>query len=462
MRATSGVVHLVGIGGIGVSGLARILLAHGYAVTGSDLKRNEQTDELEAMGVGMHVGHSPDHLPDGCSLVVRSAAIPDDNVEIAAARERGIEVVKYAQMLGRLMGAKIGIAVSGSHGKTSTTAMVAYILARAGFEPTFVCGGVIPQLGSNAAPGKGKHFVAEACEYDRSFHQLRPQCAVITNIEEDHLDYYKDIQEIAAAFEQFAGKVGEKGLVVGSLDNPHSAAIVERCKGHGEGTSIAKDADWRARNVSVVDGQWRFEALKYGRPFGEFTLKVPGIHNVSNALAAMAVATWSGVGREIIQLALSEFSGAARRFQVLGEGNGAVVIDDYGHHPTEIQATLRAARERYPDKRIWCVFQPHQHSRTRMLLKEFGRSFGDANLVLLPEIYAARDSQKDIKGISSADLAKLVNENGTAALYLPTFDDVVRFLAEKIEPGTIVLTMGAGDVYEVGRRFLERKASGTE
>jgi UDP-N-acetylmuramate--alanine ligase len=340
--------------------------------------------------------------------------------------------------------------------------MIAYVLSRAGVEPTFVCGGVIPQLGTNAAPGRGKHFIAEACEYDRSFLHYAPQCAVITNIEEDHLDYYRDIQEIVGAFEEFAARVGDKGIVIGSLDNAHSAAIVGRFKGRGEGYSVmksadtrtGKDADWRARGIAVTDGLWRFEALKYGRPFGEFTLRVPGAHNVSNALAAIATATWAGVGREIVQLALSEFAGAERRFELLGEKNGALVIDDYGHHPTEIQATLRSAKERYPDRKIWCVFQPHQHSRTRLLLKEFARSFDDADLVLLPEIYAARDAEKDVKGVSSPELAKLVNENGKAALFLPTFDDIVKFLRDKAEAGTVILTMGAGNVGEIGRRFL--------
>jgi UDP-N-acetylmuramate--alanine ligase len=462
VKATAGVAHLVGIGGIGVSGLAKILLSQGYLVSGSDLKRGSLTDTLESMGVRVHAGHSGGNLPEGCTVVIRSAAVSDDNPEIKEARGRGIEVLKYAEMVGRLMGTKTGIAVAGCHGKTTTTAMVSFILARAGLEPTFVCGGVVPQLGSNAAPGKGRHFVAEACEYDRSFHHLQPQCAVITNIEDDHLDYYKDLAEIVAAFEEFANRVGDKGIVIGSLDNAHSAAIVSRFKGRGEAYSILKnedtktgrDADWRARNISVVDGQWRFEVLKYGRPFGEFTLRVPGLHNVSNALAALAVGTWAGVGREIMQLALSEFGGVERRFQVLGEKNGALVIDDYAHHPTEIQATLRAARERYPDRKLWAVFQPHQHSRTRLLMKEFARSFGDANLVLLPEIYAARDSEKDVKGVSSSDLAQLVNENGKAALFMPGLDEVVRFLDDKVEPNTVIVTMGAGNVGDVGRRFL--------
>jgi UDP-N-acetylmuramate--alanine ligase len=406
------------------------------------------------MGVRIAVGHDAKNLPEGCTVVVRSAAVPDANPEIAEAVRRGIEVIKYAQLLGRLMQEKAGIAVAGCHGKTTTTAMIAYVLSRAGFEPSFVVGGLIPQLGSNAAPGKGRHFVAEACEYDRSFHSLAPQCAVITNIDEDHLDYYKDLGEIVEAFREFARKVPPKGLVIGSMDNEHAAAIVKELAGRGEGFSIAQDADWRARNIAVKEGRWTFEAVKYGRSFGEFQLAVAGAHNVSNALAAMAAATWAGVGREIIQLALSEFGGAARRFQALGERRGTIVVDDYGHHPAEIRATLRAARERWPEKKIWCVFQPHQYSRTRLLLKEFGKSFGDADLVLLPEIYEARDSETERRKVSSADLAKLLDENGKAALFLPTFDQVLAFLRDKAGPDVVLITMGAGNVNDVARRFL--------
>jgi UDP-N-acetylmuramate--alanine ligase len=386
--------------------------------------------------------------------VVRSAAVKDDNPEVVEARAREIEVLKYAQMLGRLTEDRAGIAVAGCHGKTTTSSMIAYILHRAGFEPGYMIGGAIPQLGSSAALGKGKHFVMEACEYDRSFLNLAPKCAVITNIEEDHLDYYKDLAEITQAFGEFAGRAKE--LVIGSADNPATAAIVAERK--GEGFSVEKEADWRARNVEVKDGRWTFEALKYRKPFGEFQLAVAGQHNVANALAAIAAATWAGVGREIIQVALSEFAGAARRFQLLGERRGAIVIDDYGHHPTEVAATLRAARERYPERKIWCVFQPHQHSRTRIFLKDFAKSFADANLVLLPDIYAARD--ESTKGVSSADLAKLLDQNGKAALYLPKFDDVVAFLREKATPDCLIVTMGAGNVDEVARRFLESAPTG--
>jgi UDP-N-acetylmuramate--alanine ligase len=436
-------IHFVGIGGIGMSGLAKILLVRGHRISGSDLR--------PCPFPGAVAGHDASHVPPDAELVVRSAAVRDNNPEIVEARRRGLPVLKYAEMVGRLTREKSTIAVAGCHGKTTTTAMVAYILSRAGFGPTFLCGGVIPQLGSNAAPGPGKHLVVEACEYDRSFLQYSPACAVITNIEEDHLDYYKDLAEIVSAFREFAAK--SSGPVIASLDNPPAASILKELKGKGESFSLTQEADWRARNVEVRDGRWTFDVLKYGRPYGSYTLSVAGTHNVANALAAMAAATWAGVGQEIVQLALSEFAGAERRFQVLGWRRGALVVDDYGHHPTEIQATLRAARERFPDRKIWCVFQPHQASRTRIFLKEFARSFGDAHVVLLPEIYEARE-QNGAPKISSADLAKAVAEQGKPALYLPTFDEVLTFLREKATPDCLILTMGAGDVGEIARRFL--------
>ncbi|HLY08542.1 MAG TPA: UDP-N-acetylmuramate--L-alanine ligase [Planctomycetota bacterium] len=435
-------IHFIGVGGIGMSGIAKIAVARGDAVTGSD--------QAPCDVPGAHVGHAAAHLPANVDLVVRSAAIKDDNVEVVEARRRSIPVIKYAEMLGQLTREKRTIAVSGCHGKTTTTSMIAYVLQRAGFQPSYVCGGLISQLGSNAAPGAGPHLVVEACEYDRSFLNLSPSCAVITNIEEDHLDYYKDITEIAGAFRDFAGKCS--GPVIGSGDNPHSAALLSDLKGKGETFSIDRDADWRARNIEVKDGRWSFDLLKYGRPSGRYTLGVAGQHNVANGLAAIAACSWAGVAPEPLQVALSEFNGAARRFQKLGEKKGALVIDDYGHHPTEVQATLKAAKERYPERKIWCVFQPHQTSRTRIFMKDFARSFSDANVVLLPEIYEARPNGE--KKVSSADLAQAISENGKAALFMPTFDDVVAFLKEKATPDCLILTMGAGNVDQIAHRFL--------
>lgn len=441
-------IHLVGVGGIGMSGLARCLVSRGDTVTGSDLVRTPLVDRLE---IPVEIGHSEENIGDA-QMVIRSAAVSGDNVEIRAAQEKGVPVVKYAEFVGTLMEGRSGIAVAGCHGKSTTAAMITWILHRAGFDPGYMIGGSIPQLGGSAALGKGEHFVVEACEFDRSFLSLRPKCAVITNIEEDHLDYYRDIEEITGAFREYAAQAGE--IVIGSIDNPRSASIVTGRRGTDEGFSIEKEADWRANNIEVRDGIWTFEVLKYGRSLGQFELGVPGIHNVSNALPAIAAATWAGVGQEIIQLALAEFTGVDRRFQVLGERNGAIVIDDYGHHPTEIQATLKAARERYPNRKIWCVFQPHQFSRTRIFANEFAKSFTEAGLVLLPEVYGAREEGKG-KGVSSADLARLLDENGKAALFLPRFDDVVSFLRTKATGECLILTMGAGNVDEIARKVLE-------
>ncbi len=431
-----------------MSGLARCLMSRGDVVTGSDLLR---TPLVESLDFSVTIGHAAENLGDA-QMVIRSAAVPDENEEVQAAHARGIPVMKYAEFLGSLMEDRAGISVAGCHGKSTTAGMITYILKRAGFDPGYVIGGTIPQLGGSSSMGKGPHFVAEACEFDRSFLFLRPRCAVITNIEEDHLDYYRDIDEITEAFQEYASLATE--MVIGSVDNPRTASIVSGRPGTDEGYSIEKEADWRANNIEVRDGIWRFEVLKYGRSLGEFELGVPGRHNVSNALAAIAVASWAGVGQEIIQLALAEFTGVERRFQVLGEYNGAIVIDDYGHHPTEIQATLAAARERYPTRKIWCVFQPHQYSRTKLFANEFARSFTEAGLVLLPEVYEARDGQEG-KGISSSDLARLLDENGKAALFLPSFDDVVSFLRNKATEDCLILTIGAGNVDEIARKVLE-------
>ena len=441
--------HLVGIGGSGMSGLARLLLDRGDRVSGSDLL------PVTLKGAEIRVGHDAANLPAETQIVVYSPAVAADNPELVAARERGMEVLSYPQMVGRLMAERSGIAVAGTHGKTTTSGLIAFILSRAGLEPTFLCGSTIPQLGSNAGAGKGKFFVAEACEYYRSFLNLAAQCAVITNIEEDHLDYYRDIEDISGAFKEFAGRVGDDGIVIGSLDSPPSAAILREYGSRGETFSLTEDADWRARNIRVVDGRWNFEILKYGKPWGEVRLGLSGEHNVSNALAAAAAATWAGVGQELVLLGLAEYEGAERRMEVVGERNGAIILDDYAHHPTEIQATLRAVKERYPDRRIWCVFQPHLHSRTRQFLKDFARSFADVHLVLLADIYAARNGEKEQRTVSSSTLAKLVDETGKAALYLPSFDELVSFLKDKLTPDCVIITLGAGDIGEVARRLVE-------
>lgn len=447
-------VHFIGIGGTGMSGLARILRAKGCVVTGSDMARGDAVAELERSGITVMPGHRAEHVGPSTAWVVRSAAVKDDNPEVVEAQARGIRVLKYSEALGEAMKEKIGIAVAGCHGKTTTTAMISYLFDKTGVQPSYLCGGWIPQLNGNAAWGPGRHFIAEACEYDRSFLNLSPQAAIITNIEEDHLDYYKDIGEIVSAFRDYASLVGKTGIVIGCRDNPHVARIVEEYKERGESYGLGDGANWTARNIRVEKGLWRYEVLKYGKQFGEFTLSIPGVHNVCNSLAAIAAAAWAGVGVELIQLSLREFQGVGRRFQLLGERNGVTVIDDYAHHPSEIQALLRAAKERYPDRKIWAIFQPHQHSRTRRLLKEFAASFADAHLVLLPDIFYARDDASETKRVSSADLASALDGVGKAALYLPKFDDILAFVGKKVEPGTVLLTIGAGNVHEIAECFL--------
>lgn len=423
-------------------------------MTGSDARDSDLIVDLERQGADVEIGHDAANLPDDADLLIRSAAVPETNPEVAKALARGLPISKYSKFLGRLSAMREGIAVSGCHGKTTTTSMIVYLLARAGLDPSFVVGGSIPQFRRGGRWADSRHFVVEACEFDRSFLELRPACAVITNIEEDHLDYYADLDEIEGAFADFAGLATSK--LVGCADNPRTASVLARRPGIAESYSInGVAADWKARNIRVEGGRWSFEVVRQGKPFGDFTLEVPGLHNVSNALAAIAVGTWAGVGKEILQVALAEFTGAARRFQLLGERRGVTVIDDYAHHPTEIRATLRAARERYPDRKLWCVFQPHQHSRTRIFLEEFARSFGDAHLVLVPEVFSARDSERDMKTVTAAELTRLMDRSGTAALFMRDLSEALDFVRAKIEPGSLLLTLGAGDVGRVAKEFME-------
>jgi len=449
-------IHMVGIGGIGMSAIARCLLDRGYEVSGSDLKSNEQIERLVRQGVVFHRGHMASNIDGTIDKVIRSAAIKDNNEEIIEAKRLAIDIKKYSEMLGELMKGKKGIAVAGCHGKTTTTSLISYILCKAGLDPTFVCGGDIPQLGGNSSPGKGDFFVAEACEFDRSFLNLHPETVIITNIEEDHLDYYKDIAEIVSAFREFASLTGEAGSVIGCVDNVHAEKIVKEFKDRGIGYSVMKDATWRAGNIKFEKGISYFNVFHNGKDVGTFTMMIPGIFNISNALGAIAASFLAGLDVNTIREALGEFTGAARRFQLMGEKNGITIIDDYAHHPTEVRSLLRAAREKYPDKKIWAIFQPHQHSRTRMMLHEFAESFSDANLVLVPNIFYARDDKSELEKITSGHLAEEIKKTGVEAVYLPEFEDVMDYLHKNGGPDTVALTIGAGNVNEIARRFLNR------
>ncbi len=451
-------IHLIGIGGIGTSGIARMLLARGRQVSGSDLQDSHLLRELDGLGAAVTVGHAARNIPSQTDLVVVSAAIKPDNVELMAARERALPVLKYAQALGQLMDAHTGVAVAGTHGKSTTTALVAYLLGRAGLSPCFVVGAEVPQLGGSSGTGTGPHFVAEACEYDRSFLNLHPTYACIINIEEDHLDYYRDLDDITGAFAEFASQVRKEGLLVVDGEDACAVAAAERASAPVETFAVRSAADWEATNLAEQRGCFGFTLHHGGQGLGRFRLAMPGVHYVADVLAALALATAAGADVEACRRGLAEFRGVRRRFERVGEVAGVQVVDDYAHHPTEIRVTLRAARQCFPQARIWCVFQPHQHSRTRFLLTEFARSFDDAHRVLLPDIYFVRDSEQERRAISSADLVAAIRAQGRPAeevRYLPSFAEIEEVLRRELVPGDVLITMGAGDVWKLGRRLLQ-------
>lgn len=447
-------VHLIGIGGIGMSGIARLLPHYGCSVSGCDVGRSDITESLARRGIPVSIGHSPEHIAHGSDLVIISAAIRDTNPELREAARRGIPVIKYAQALGWLMKDRDGIAVSGAHGKTTTTSMIAYALSYAGKDPAMVVGGLVPQLGGNSRAGRGGPFVVEACEYDRSFLNLSPKAVVVTNIDRDHLDYYSGLDELIEAFGSFAARVPADGLVAVNGDDPNALRAVQKCSARvetfGEGTRCA----WRAAEWGRADGRTRFRAFHHGRNAGIFELLVPGFYNVRNALACIAITHFFDANRQDVREALAEFRGARRRFDRLGEAAGVMVLDDYGHHPTEVRVTLDAARQEYPQRRLLCVFQPHQCSRTRVLMDDFARSFGAADRVIVPDIYSVRDSEADRASVHSLDLVRHLCRNGVEAEYGSQFPETVDRLLSSVRSGDLVMTMGAGPVDHVGRRLL--------
>ena len=451
-------IHFIGVGGIGMSGIARMLARQGKTVTGSDLVETDVTRSLAASGIGVRIGQSGADLPGTADLVVVSAAIKDDNPERVEARRRGVPVQKYARVLGRLMNERRGIAVSGTHGKTTTTAMVAMVLRRAGLDPSFVVGADVGPLGGSSAVGSGEFFVVEACEYDRSFLNLQPHCAVITNIEADHLDYYTGgLDEIVDAFGTFASQVHPDGLLVANLADRNVVEAAECASCRVESFALEEPgADWTTAKLRRVRGLYNFRVIHGDEDLGTFDLGIPGGHNVSNALAALACCRWAGVDLRVAREALRDFHGADRRFQVVADSQGVTIGDDYAHHPTEIAATLKAAREFFGARRIFVVFQPHQHSRTRFLLADLAASFDHADAVLVPDIYFVRDSEEERQQVNAGDLVRAMRTHGKECEYLPTFAEIERHLLERLRTGDVVVTMGAGDVFKVGRRLAER------
>ncbi|HHT9136255.1 MAG TPA: UDP-N-acetylmuramate--L-alanine ligase [Candidatus Wunengus sp. YC60] len=442
-------VYFIGIGGIGMSAVARILLKEGCVVAGSDTRPSSLTLTLEKMGARINTRQDGSLMPLETDMVVISAAISEDNPDLKIARKMGIRVVKYSQILGSLMREKRGIAISGTHGKTTTSAMISNILKTAGLDPTFVIGGEVPDIGGNAHLGMGDLFVAEACEYDRSFLNLVPQVGVITNIEEDHLDYYENIEKIINAFGDFAALISKEGLLVVNNHDKNISRAMQKANCKVETYSLDSASDWQGKIISSGNGINRFSIFRRNSYFDDFTLKIPGSHNILNALAATAVCTFIGVDKDSIKTALASFGGAKRRFQIIGVKNNITVIDDYAHHPTEIRVTLKAARELYPGKKIWCVFQPHQYSRTRHLLRGFAKSFQDANKVLFADIYASRDTDYEKTTMNSMRLCEETRNAGVDVQYIPQLGDIVNVLSSDVKPDDVVITMGAGDVWKV-------------
>ncbi len=442
-------VHLIGMGGSGMRALARMLLARGATVSGSDQADSAALQDLAAHGAGVTVGQRAENLPEKLDLVVYSAAIHEANPELLAARQRGAEVIKYSQMLGRLMGDRCGIAVAGTHGKSTTTALVAYALASAGMDPSFIIGATVAQLGGPSGVGAGRHFVAEACEFDRSFLNLSAMYAAILNIEEDHLDCYADIAAIVEAFRAFASKLPARGLLMANGDDRNVMQAVREATCEVQTFGVEDDPLWRASNLRADRGRFRFDVLLGGKRFCRMALQLPGLHQVYNALAAAGLLHQAGLSPAQIAKAVAGFEGVYRRLTIKAALGGVTVVDDYAHHPTEIQVTLRAIREFFLPQRIWCVFQPHQHSRTRFLLKDFARSFGAADRVIVPDIYFVRDSEREKEYISAEDLVAQIRLNGGDAVYRNSFESISRHLKASLAPGDLVVTMGAGNIWEV-------------
>jgi len=450
--------HFIGAGGVGMSGLARLLVNNTAKVTGSDQVPTAITNTLRLAGADIKTGHQSANLHPETDAVVVSAAISEENPELQLARERGIRIYKYAEMLGQLMDCYEGIAVSGTHGKSTTTGWLAYCMHQASLRPNFIVGADVCQLGGSSGVGGETYFVAEACEYDRSFLNLRPQVAAVLNIEQDHLDYYRDEQEIVDAFTDFARCIRSGGVLIANGDDANVAQVLGRldgvvcCRTFG----LSNASDFYAQNLRLENGLYNFDVYFDGCPLGNTSISLPGRHNVLNALAVVAMAVNVGMpARQVLEL-LTGFTGVDRRLSIRGQFDGITILDDYAHHPTEIKASLEAMRERYQPRRIWCVFQPHQYSRTRFLLDDFADSFKLADVTIVPDIYFVRDSQESKKEVNSQMLVDRICFNGSRAVFIEHFDRICDYLTANVASGDLVVTMGAGDVWKVADEYLRR------
>ena len=448
-------VHFVGIGGISMSGLAEILADADFTVTGSDRAPSELTKGLEEKGIKVYYGQKEENIGEDTKLVVYTAAIKEDNPEYSRSKELGIEMLTRAELLGQIMkNYETPIAVSGTHGKTTTTSMLTQVLLNAQTDPTVSVGGMLKAIGGNIRIGHTGMFITEACEYTNSFLSFFPKISIILNIDEDHLDFFKDINDIRASFKKFADLLPEDGLLVINADIDDYEEITKDCKAKVLTVSVDKNADYTAKNISYNEsGCGVFTAVDKEGNETSLKLSVPGKHNISNALSALAVAKFLNISDEIIKSGFCDFDGTDRRFQYKGKIGGVTIIDDYAHHPTEIMATLEAAQN-HPHKKLWLAFQPHTYTRTKALYDDFVRVLSKADEVILADIYAARE--KDTLGVSSKQLAEDINNNGTKANYFGSFDEIEKFILENCNDGDLLITMGAGDIVKVGENLLGR------
>jgi len=497
-------IHFIGIGGCGMSGIAMAMRRMGYAISGSDMTQSAAVDRLRDEGAIVAIGHNGGSIPADAQLVVSSAAIKPDNPEYMAAEAREIPIIKYAKMLGVFMRSRTGIAIAGTHGKTTTTAMVTMALRDLGCDPSFVIGGDVPQLGGGSGVGSSEYLVAEACEYDRSFLNLYPRYAVINNIEEDHLDYYSGLDEIVGAFRDFAMRVPADGLLVYSASSPNIARFVVEARCRTVSCALEREADYWADDIHFRKGRSLYRLHTRKTPDGsiascDVALNTFGRHNVVNSLVAIALvhqigldraektgaheagvpsagapgagvpgakadepqACGSGPGGRSFPLkkiadAVGRFRGVRRRFEIVFEGDGLCIVDDYAHHPTAVQTVLKSSRAFFKGRRVVVVFQPHQHSRTRFLLKDFARSFRYADLVVVPDIYFVRDSQKEREIIHARDLVREIVGNNGNAIYIPSFTEIEQFLANNLHKDDVLITMGAGNVWQIGAHLAEK------
>lgn len=448
-------IHLIGIGGSGMSGIAEVLWNMGYEVTGSDIKETDTTMRLKSLGIEITIGHKPENI-GSADVVVISSAIFDDNPEVIEAKKRAIPVIPRAEMLAELGRLKYGVLVAGAHGKTTTTSIIASILSLAGFDPTVIIGGKLKSMGSSAKLGKGDFLVAEADESDGSFLKLTPTISVVTNIDREHMDFFKDIHQLKGAFLTFINKVPFYGIAIICGDDRYIKDLLPHIERRFITYGLSEGLNLIARNIRTEGVRTMFDAFFNEEHVGSFDIPLIGEHNVYNSLAGIAVAKELGIDMDIVKDSLRDFSGVQRRFETKAVVKGIRVIDDYGHHPTEIRATLRAARYvmHREGGRLVVLFQPHRYTRTRDLLSEFYDSFIDADMVILMDIYPA--GERPINGIDSELIAKGIRENGKMVEYIKDKEWIICYLMENLRKGDILITLGAGDVWKIGEEFIQR------